>query len=44
MYGGFGMFLKVSDINTYMEKWAPLKFAENWDNPGMSVGNPNCGS
>lgn len=36
------MFLRVSDIKTYMEKWAPLKFAEAWDNPGMSVGNPNC--
>ncbi|WP_317854939.1 Nif3-like dinuclear metal center hexameric protein [Chakrabartyella piscis] len=31
----------VKDITTYLEEWAPPYLAEDWDNSGLSVGNPN---
>ena len=34
--------LKVSDIMDILEKISPKAFAEEWDNPGLSVGDPNA--
>ncbi len=32
--------VKVSDVMSVMEKIAPKKLAEDWDNPGLLVGSP----
>lgn len=31
----------VKDITKYLEELAPKHLAEDWDNPGLAVGNPN---
>ncbi len=31
----------VKDITNYLEEFAPRHLAEDWDNPGLTVGNPN---
>lgn len=33
--------MKLSQIITKLEKFAPIKFAESWDNVGLLVGDPN---
>ncbi len=35
------MSVTVADICALMEDWAPLDLAEQWDNPGLQVGDPN---
>lgn len=32
------MALKVRDIAAFMETWAPLSYAESYDNPGLTMG------
>jgi len=34
------MSVTVADICALMEDWAPLSLAEQWDNPGLQVGDP----
>lgn len=34
------MSVKIKEIINYMEKYAPSSFAEDWDNVGLMVGNP----
>ncbi len=34
------MSVTVADICALMESWAPLSLAEQWDNPGLQVGDP----
>ena len=34
------MSVTVADICAFMEDWAPLTLAEQWDNPGLQVGDP----
>ena len=34
------MDITCKDVMDVMEQWAPLKFAEDWDNPGFLVGDP----
>ncbi|MCM1491139.1 MAG: Nif3-like dinuclear metal center hexameric protein [Muribaculum sp.] len=34
------MNIKVKDIAKAIEDFAPLKLKENWDNPGLQVGDP----
>ena len=31
----------VADVCRFMNELAPVRFAEEWDNPGLSVGDPN---
>ena len=33
--------ITVQNISEVMNRIAPKKFAEDWDNPGLLVGNPN---
>lgn len=33
--------VKIRDIVRSIEKWAPITFAEEWDNPGLLTGNPD---
>jgi len=35
------MKVKVKDIINIMNRLAPKKFAESWDNPGLQIGNPD---
>ena len=35
------MKAKVKDIINIMNRLAPKKFAESWDNPGLQIGNPD---
>jgi dinuclear metal center YbgI/SA1388 family protein len=32
---------RIRDIINIMESWAPASIAEDWDNPGLIVGNPD---
>lgn len=34
------MKVKVKDIMAAIEEWAPRDFAEEWDNPGLQIGDP----
>ena len=36
------MSVKCRDIMWLMEDLAPAKLAEEWDNPGLNVGNPDA--
>lgn len=36
------MSVKFRDIMWIMEDFAPTKLAEEWDNPGLNVGNPDA--
>ena len=36
------MSVKCRDIMWMMEDLAPSKLAEEWDNPGLNVGNPDA--
>lgn len=36
------MSVKCKDIMWIMEDLAPARFAEQWDNPGLNVGNPEA--
>lgn len=33
--------MKVKDIAKHIEKWCPTRLAEDWDNVGLQVGDPN---
>ncbi|MDE6741200.1 MAG: Nif3-like dinuclear metal center hexameric protein, partial [Muribaculaceae bacterium] len=35
--------LKVKDIAKAIEDFAPLRLKEDWDNPGLQVGDPEMG-
>lgn len=36
------MVVTALDIMNALEEWAPLELAEDWDNPGLQVGDPNA--
>ena len=36
------MSVKCRDIMWFMEDLAPAAYAEEWDNPGLNVGNPDA--
>ena len=33
--------MKIHQIKQILEEWAPLNYAEDFDNVGLLVGNPN---
>ena len=34
--------MKLIDIQNILEEWCPLQNAEDFDNVGLLVGDPNC--
>lgn len=36
---GDKMSIRCQSFLEKMEQWAPLKYAEEWDNPGLQVGD-----
>ena len=36
------MSVKCRDIMWMMEDMAPAKYAEQWDNPGLNIGDPDA--
>lgn len=36
------MSVKCRDIMWFMEDLAPAAYAEEWDNPGLNIGDPDA--